>query len=202
MSDDNSARWTVTVSKDTDLALRTFLGGQGMRKGDLSKFIEDAVRWRMFDLTAQEVKTRHAGIPPEDLQAAIDEAWPPRAWNSGPCRTNLKNRTKRIVRLVVDTQVLLSALITKTRLPTGFMKPGGMATSDWCRVSSSSRRSAASSAAPASSCGYGRPKPAAWSTICEALPSWFGFRPPSMSRVIRTTTIFSPWPKRVRPMLL
>jgi hypothetical protein len=30
-----------------------------MKKGDLSKFIEDAVRWRMFDRTIQTVKARN-----------------------------------------------------------------------------------------------------------------------------------------------
>jgi len=44
MAEDTTTRWTVTVPKETDLALRAFLGSQGMRKGDLSKFIEDAVR--------------------------------------------------------------------------------------------------------------------------------------------------------------
>ncbi len=74
MGDDATARWTVTVSKETDLALRTFLGAQGMRKGDISKFIENAVRWRMFDQTVQEIKERNADIPAGNLQAAIDEA--------------------------------------------------------------------------------------------------------------------------------
>ena len=88
MNEEPTARWTVTVSRETDLALRAYLGSQGMRKGDLSKFIEDAVRWRMFDRTVQEVKARHADTPVEELQAAIaaactavrQEMWPaPRA---------------------------------------------------------------------------------------------------------------------------
>jgi hypothetical protein len=81
----DSARLTVTFSRETDLAMRAYLGAQGMRKGDLSRFIEDAVRWRMFDSAVQAVKARNADISPEDLQAAIDEAcsqtragmWPP-----------------------------------------------------------------------------------------------------------------------------
>ena len=56
MKEESTARWTVTVSHETDLALRAYLRSQGMRKGDLSKFIENAVRWRMFDRTVQEVK--------------------------------------------------------------------------------------------------------------------------------------------------
>ena len=74
MSTVDTTRLTVTFSRETDLALRAYLGAQGLRKGDLSKFIEDAVRWRMFDSTVQAVKARHADIPAEDLQAAIDEA--------------------------------------------------------------------------------------------------------------------------------
>jgi hypothetical protein len=41
--EEEAVRWTITVSKETDLTLRTFLGAQGMKKGDLSKFIEG---WR------------------------------------------------------------------------------------------------------------------------------------------------------------
>jgi hypothetical protein len=81
----DTTRLTVTFSRETDLAMRAYLGAQGMRKGDLSKFIEDAVRWRMFDSAVQAVKARHADVSAEDLQAAIDEAcgrvraemWPP-----------------------------------------------------------------------------------------------------------------------------
>ncbi len=74
MADNDTTRWTVTVSRETDLALRAFLGSQGMRKGDISKFIEDAVRWRMFDQNVQAVKARNADIPASELQGAIDEA--------------------------------------------------------------------------------------------------------------------------------
>ena len=50
-------RWTIKVSKETDLSLRTFLGAQGMKKGDLSNFVEDAVRWRIFDRRRRRSKT-------------------------------------------------------------------------------------------------------------------------------------------------
>lgn len=43
MSTDNTTRWTVTVSKNTDIAVRSLLAQRGLKKGDLSKFIEDAV---------------------------------------------------------------------------------------------------------------------------------------------------------------
>lgn len=66
-------RWTIKVSPETDLSLRGFLGVQGMGKDDLSRFVEDAVRWRMFDRTVQSVKDRNSDIAPEMLEAMIDE---------------------------------------------------------------------------------------------------------------------------------
>lgn len=71
---DESIRWTVKVSKDTDVAVRTFLAQRGLKKGDLSKFIEDAVRWRVYDETVRETRAKNANVPPEEIEAAIDEA--------------------------------------------------------------------------------------------------------------------------------
>ncbi len=67
-------RWTITVSRETDLSLRSFLGAHGMKKGDLSKFVEKAVCWKILDQTAQEIKARNRDIPPEDLESIIDQA--------------------------------------------------------------------------------------------------------------------------------
>lgn len=69
-----AVRWTIKVSPETDRSLRGFLGAQGMKKGDLSKFVEDAVRWRMLDRTVQVVKDRNRDMPAEMLEAMIDEA--------------------------------------------------------------------------------------------------------------------------------
>ena len=67
-------RWNIKVSKETDLALRTLLGSQGMKKGDLSKFIEEAVRWHVFHHTVQDIKMRNAGSDPKEMERLIDDA--------------------------------------------------------------------------------------------------------------------------------
>jgi ribbon-helix-helix protein len=67
-------RLTIVWSKDTDLALRSYLGAHGLKKGALSKFVEDAVRWRLFDQTVAQVRNAFAGVPTDDLNAVIDEA--------------------------------------------------------------------------------------------------------------------------------
>jgi hypothetical protein len=74
MKPETTTRWTVSVSRDTDIALRSFLAQRGMKKGDLSKFIEEAVKWRVLDQTIAEVRGKFADIPPTELQAMIDEA--------------------------------------------------------------------------------------------------------------------------------
>lgn len=74
MSDPETTRLTITWSKQADLILRSYLGAQGMKKGDISKFIEEAVRWRIFHDTVQQARAAFADVPPDELQKMIDEA--------------------------------------------------------------------------------------------------------------------------------
>ncbi len=67
-------RWTIKVSRDTDLSLRSFLGAQGMKKGDLSKFVEEAVRWRVLERTVQRFKDRNQDLGSGRMEAIINEA--------------------------------------------------------------------------------------------------------------------------------
>lgn len=68
-------RWNVAVSADTDQALRMFLASQGGgKKGDLSRFIEEAVRSHILELTAEQAKAANVKVDEENLAAMIDEA--------------------------------------------------------------------------------------------------------------------------------
>ena len=67
-------RWSLSVSPETDASLREYLGAQGMKKGDLSRFVEEAVRWRMLDATVQGIKQRNADQSDAHLQGLIDAA--------------------------------------------------------------------------------------------------------------------------------
>jgi hypothetical protein len=73
-SHEQTVRWNVKVSKETDASLRTLLGEQGNRKGALSKFVEDAVRWRVFQRTVRDIKARNAGLDPGEVQRVVDDA--------------------------------------------------------------------------------------------------------------------------------
>jgi Ribbon-helix-helix domain len=74
MNTTSLSRWSLTVSPETDASLREHLGAHGMKKGDLSRFVEEAVRWRLFDHTVRAVKMRNADRSEAELQALIDAA--------------------------------------------------------------------------------------------------------------------------------
>ncbi|MBS0560951.1 MAG: hypothetical protein JSR21_12930 [Proteobacteria bacterium] len=67
-------RWTVSVSKQTDRRVRTFLAERGMKKGDLSKFIEDAVRRRVLEQTIEQARGGFDDMAASDAEALIDDA--------------------------------------------------------------------------------------------------------------------------------
>lgn len=73
MSD--TIRWNLAISRDTDQALRMFLANQGGgRKGDLSRFVEEAVRAHILELTAEQAKAANINISEDDLSAIVEEA--------------------------------------------------------------------------------------------------------------------------------
>jgi len=68
-----AVRWNIKVSRETDSNLRDLLGTRGMKKGDLSAFVEKAVRDLVFRSTVEDIKNRNADTAPDELQALIDE---------------------------------------------------------------------------------------------------------------------------------
>jgi hypothetical protein len=76
-----AARWNLVVSEQTDTDLRQLLASQGKgRKGELSRFVEEAVRNRIFDETVAAAKAANAGRSEQEIIDAIDEAV---AWARG-----------------------------------------------------------------------------------------------------------------------
>ena len=62
-------RWNLSIPEQTDRAVRTFLARTGGKKGDLSRFVDEAVRRRVLDLTVLQIKDRNAR---QDQQAILD----------------------------------------------------------------------------------------------------------------------------------
>jgi len=71
----HTVRWNVAVSADTDQDLRIFLASQGGgRKGDLSRFIEEAVRAHILELSAEQSKAANIDLSEAELNGAVEEA--------------------------------------------------------------------------------------------------------------------------------
>ncbi len=71
----NTVRWNIAVSPDMDQSVRMFIAAQGGgRKGDLSRFIEEAVRAYIFDRAVEQAKTASSNMGETELTDLIDEA--------------------------------------------------------------------------------------------------------------------------------
>jgi hypothetical protein len=71
----NTVRWNIAVSPDMDQSVRRFIAAQGGgRKGDLSRFIEEAVRASLLEQAADQAKTAAGGMSETELSDLIDEA--------------------------------------------------------------------------------------------------------------------------------
>jgi hypothetical protein len=71
----DSVRWNIAVSPSTDQSVRMFIAAQGGgRKGDLSRFIEEAVRAYLLEKAVEQAKTAAIGMGESELTDLIDEA--------------------------------------------------------------------------------------------------------------------------------
>ena len=66
-------RWNLSIPEKTDRSVRTFLARNGGKKGDLSRFVDEAVRRRMLDLAVRQVKERNARYGQREILDLIDE---------------------------------------------------------------------------------------------------------------------------------
>ena len=66
------ARWNLKVSRDTDVALRKLLATRGGRKGDLSKFVEDAVNREVLRQTVEDIRARNAGSSADEIMEMVN----------------------------------------------------------------------------------------------------------------------------------
>jgi len=77
-----ATRWNLVVTVETDMELRQFLASEGRaKKGELSKFVEDAVKSRIFQLSTARAKSENIQRPATEIAAAVGEAL---AWARTP----------------------------------------------------------------------------------------------------------------------
>ncbi len=67
-------RWNLVISDDTDRSVRGYLARTGGKKGDLSRFVDRAVRQAIFWETLDSVWQRNKDLTQNEVQALADEA--------------------------------------------------------------------------------------------------------------------------------
>lgn len=66
--------WSLTISNETDLALKSYLEQKGEKFDNLSRFVEEAVKGRLFELTVKRIKERNSVYDQNPILCVIDEA--------------------------------------------------------------------------------------------------------------------------------
>ena len=69
-----TTRWSLKIPESTDRSVRGFLARRGMKKGDLSKFVDDAVRREVLRQTVREIQAQNADLRADEAQELDDEA--------------------------------------------------------------------------------------------------------------------------------
>jgi hypothetical protein len=67
------ARWSLKVSRETDIALRTLLATRGGRKGDLSRFVEEAVNREVLRETVRDIQARNVGASADEIERLVED---------------------------------------------------------------------------------------------------------------------------------
>jgi len=65
------ARWTLSVSRETDSALRSWLASKGAKRGDLSRFVEDAVNRQVLREMISDIHARNADLDPDEAEQVV-----------------------------------------------------------------------------------------------------------------------------------
>ncbi len=68
------ARWNLSIPEETDRAVRSFLARKGGKKGDLSKFANDAVRREILRQTVMDIQEQNADLTEKEAEALANES--------------------------------------------------------------------------------------------------------------------------------
>ncbi len=67
-------RWNIVIPDDTDLTVRGYLARTGGKKGDLSRFVDRAVRQAIFWETVESIWERNKHLSAEKALALANDA--------------------------------------------------------------------------------------------------------------------------------
>ena len=68
------SRWELVIPEETDRTVREYLARSSGKEGDLSAFVDRAVRHAIFWETVESIQERNKDLSPEEAQTLADEA--------------------------------------------------------------------------------------------------------------------------------
>lgn len=68
------ARWNLSIPEETDRAVRSFLARKGGKRGDLSKFANDAVRREILRQTVMDIQNQNISLGKKEAASIASEA--------------------------------------------------------------------------------------------------------------------------------
>ena len=67
-------RWNLVIADETDRHVRSYLARTGGKKGNLSRFVDRAVRQAIFWETVESIWERNRHLSSEEAQLMADDA--------------------------------------------------------------------------------------------------------------------------------
>lgn len=67
-------RWNLSIPEETDRAVRSFIARKGGKKGDLSKFANDAVRREIIRQTVMDIQEQNSDLSEKEARRIANEA--------------------------------------------------------------------------------------------------------------------------------
>lgn len=67
-------RWNLSIQEETDRLVRVFLARTGLKKGDLSAFVDTACRGEVLRRTVAEIQRQNADLSAEEAMQLANEA--------------------------------------------------------------------------------------------------------------------------------
>lgn len=67
-------KWNLSIPDETDRAVRGFLARTGLKKGDLSRFVEGAVRAEVVRRTVEQIWAKNADLDADEAMKLASDA--------------------------------------------------------------------------------------------------------------------------------
>jgi ribbon-helix-helix protein len=69
-----TTRWNLSIPDEVDRSVRSYLASRGLKKGDLSKFVTEAVSRQVLRRTLRDIRDSNTDLSEEEALELANEA--------------------------------------------------------------------------------------------------------------------------------